>query len=97
MPLTRPSDTITLSAVVAANVRAEMARRGVTAARLAELIDATPYYLSRRIGRHHRPGISMSVEDIERIAYALGITPESLLQRDALAPEQPGPPLQRTG
>lgn len=83
----------TLAAIVAANVRAEMARRGMTAQELAQRIDRTPFYLGRRIGRQQRATIALDVDELERIAGVLGLPPEALLRRPA---DDTGPPQPRS-
>jgi transcriptional regulator with XRE-family HTH domain len=71
--LTRSSDG--LANTVAANVRAELARRRMTARRLAVDIGVTPEWLSRRM----RADVPLSVDDLDRIASALDLPPEALL------------------
>lgn len=79
-------DASSLTSVVAANIRAELARRGMTGSELAAAIDRTPFYVGRRIGRQQRASIAIDVDDLERIASALGVSPEFLLTRTGATP-----------
>ncbi|WP_080512504.1 helix-turn-helix domain-containing protein [Rhodococcus opacus] len=60
---------------VTTNVRAELARRGLTQRDLAQALDITQQAASRRmLGR-----VQFSVEDLGKVADLLGIAPEHLL------------------
>lgn len=64
---------------VAANVRAELGRQNMSRAELARRLDVAEMWLSRRLtGR-----TPITVEDLGRIATALGVPAGSLLPVDA--------------
>ncbi|TKJ24332.1 hypothetical protein A6V29_04865 [Blastococcus sp. CCUG 61487] len=85
-------DASGLASTVAANVRAELARHGMTAQDLATAIGVTPFYLGRRIGRQQRGAIAIDVDELERIAAVLGVTPEYLLRAPSPASPPGAPP-----
>jgi transcriptional regulator with XRE-family HTH domain len=65
-----------LSRTLAGNIRAEIARRGVTQEELATRIGMARSSLSHRLAGR----ISFDVDDLSRIAEALEVEPASLLQ-----------------
>lgn len=67
--------TATLSAQVAEEVRALMARRRVSGRRLAELLDVSPSWVSYRM-----TGVTpIGLDDLQRIAEVLGVDVVDLL------------------
>jgi transcriptional regulator with XRE-family HTH domain len=70
---------MTLTAAVAAEVRAEMGRRRITQAELAAGIGRTQQFVSRRISGD----VAMDTDDIDQIARHLGVSPLGLLQNAA--------------
>jgi transcriptional regulator with XRE-family HTH domain len=64
-----------LNAAVAAEIRAILARRGWKQSQLAERLGVHEMWVSRRL----RGVNAISVDDLERIAAALGIKPANLL------------------
>lgn len=60
---------------IAAEVRAQMARAGLTQADLAHLAHMTPQSLSKKL----RGLTSFTVEELLRISGALGVSPAQLL------------------
>ena len=66
-----------LRSVLAANLRAERARAGLTQEELAELAGVHPTYLSRV----ENSGYNVGVDVIERFAVALKLDPGLLLSR----------------
>ena len=63
--------------VFTANVRARMARLGLTQVELAEILGCTQGHVSHVIsGRISSPGIDL----VDRFARALGTTPDKLLK-----------------
>lgn len=69
----------TSRAVVAGNIRAEMARRNVTQARIATRLGKTQQSVSTKL-RGHRP---ISVDELYEIAAELGVEPAALLAGSA--------------
>ena len=59
---------------VAAEVRAIIARQGISASALAARLNESPMWLSRRT----RGIVPLTVGDLARIAAALGVEPRSL-------------------
>ena len=68
-----------LSERVASEIRAEMARRNISQSTLAAELGKDQAWLSRRLAR--RSGISMSLDDLERIASSLGLDAGQLIER----------------
>ena len=58
-----------------AALRVAMVRRGMDQATLAARSGLTPAYLSRRLNAQY----VMTLHDVERLAEALGMTPERLI------------------
>lgn len=73
--------TITPSAVTGANVRAEMARRGVTQETLARKIGLSQAAVSARL----RGRTPFDVNELTQISAILGVPAASLLPADAKA------------
>jgi transcriptional regulator with XRE-family HTH domain len=69
----------TLESQVAAEIRAHLARRRMQQAELAGLVGEHPSWVSRRLGETRR----ITIDDLERIAQALGIGAVELLPRSA--------------
>lgn len=72
--------TSPLARAVAAEIRAEIARTGVRAVDLADSLEPRQ---SLRWLSDRTAGVRMSIDDVERIAEALGVDPARLLA-DAL-------------
>jgi transcriptional regulator with XRE-family HTH domain len=70
-----PGAVTKLNAAVAAEIRAILARRGWKQSQLAERLGVHEMWVSRRL----RGVNAISVDDLERIAAALGIKPANLL------------------
>lgn len=64
---------------MAAEIRAELARRRMQQAELAVLVKEDPSWVSRILGERRR----ITVDDLERIASALGLGAVDLLPLDA--------------
>lgn len=77
MTFTRTAEARSLGQVVAANVRAEAARAGLTNQQLAERAGVSPWLMSRRL----RGQVPINVDELETLADALGVRPEVLLGR----------------
>ena len=75
-PTANPSQ---LSERVASEIRAEMARRGITQSTLAERLGEHQPWVSRRINPTRRAPIS--VDDLERIARVLDVSADDLVKR----------------
>ena len=75
---------LTLSQRIAAEVRAEMARRGLSARRFALQLGVSNMWVNRRVGMHADQDLTL--EDLERISSALGITWQKLLRDADLLP-----------
>ena len=73
--------TATATATVAANVRAELARRSVTQTQLAAKLGTTQQYVSRRL----TGSVPLDVEDLAAIAGLLNITVAVLIGEAATA------------
>lgn len=69
----------TLESKVAAEIRAHLARRRMQQAELAGLVGEHPSWVSRRLGETRR----ITIDDLERIARALGVGAVDLLPRSA--------------
>ena len=76
--MTQPN---TLAGSVAAEVRAQLARRQLTGAALAASIDRSEMYVSRRI----RGDVPFDLVDLEQIARFLGVAVADLLPAPASA------------
>lgn len=75
-----PSETgQTLSWSVASEIRAEMARQGITQSILADRLTVTQMWVSRRINTDRRTPITL--DDLDRIAGALNLPAASLIER----------------
>jgi len=83
VPLTRSSEG--LSAVVLANIRAELARRRISHRQLAMRLGITPEFLSRRM----RNEVPLGVEELGAIADVLGVSVELLLRRQLVRQSDP--------
>lgn len=97
---------MTLESQVAAEIRARLARRRMQQAELAALVGEHPSWVSRRLSETRR----ITIDDLERIAKALGVGAVDLLPRSARTgtsviqpyleqPESPSPvkPNERSG
>lgn len=75
----------TLSESVASEIRAEMGRKGITQSTLAVELGESQPWLSRRInsGAGRTP---LDVNDLDRIAAALGLSAADLVTRAAAVP-----------
>lgn len=73
MAAKRPKQS--LRELLAANLRAERARRGLTQEDLAALTGLHPTYISRV----EKAGYNIGIDSIERFSIALGLDPEELL------------------
>jgi len=80
-----PSETGRLTVRVAEEIRALMARQQVTGAQLAKRLGVSAAWVSYRIGTCT---VSISLDDLERIADALGVTPGDLLPLDVRQPDR---------
>jgi len=74
--LTRPGISA-VSQALAAEIRAESARRGVSGRELARRMGMTQPKISRRIGMS--ADVELTVEDVAEMAEALGISAEGLI------------------
>lgn len=73
-----PPTSPQLSELVADEIRAEMSRRRITQSILADRLHEHPTWVSRRLtGRR----IPLSLDDVERIAAVLDVSPQSLFDR----------------
>lgn len=70
--MTQPS---TLTDIVAGEVRAQLARRKLTASALADAIGRSEMYVSRRISGN----VAFDLADIEQVARFLGVAVADLL------------------
>ncbi len=70
--MTQPS---TLADSVAAEVRAQLARRQLTGTALAAAIGKSEMYVSRRL----RGGVAFDLEDVEQVARFLGVAVVDLM------------------
>lgn len=68
----------TLSGRVAANIRAELARKSFTQEQLATHLGVSRSSLNQRLGGR----TALDLDEIEKIAKALGIEPARLLSTD---------------
>lgn len=66
-----------LSGHVAAEVRSLLARQGSSIRALADQLDVSHHYLARRLGAART--VALDLDDFEKIAAALGVTPADLL------------------
>lgn len=62
--------------LVAAELRAHLARRRISNRRLARMLGTTPAWIDRRVNGT----TAVSTDDLELIAQALGMTPMDLIQ-----------------
>lgn len=68
--------TTTLGGLVAAELRSTMARRRITGEYVAAQLGKSRAYVSRRLG-----GMTcVDLDDLEAIAEAIGVSPDSLLE-----------------
>lgn len=65
-----PATRTSLNAQVAAEVRAEMGRRGMSNAELARLLGVSEAWTTRRLGK--RADTTLNLVDLQRICAALG-------------------------
>ena len=65
----------TLAEYAAAHLRAEMARREISSIKLAEMLGVSDMWVSRRM----RGKTRITMEDLERLAEALGVPMASFL------------------
>jgi transcriptional regulator with XRE-family HTH domain len=65
--------------LLAAEVRAELARQQVTGRRLARLVGESPAWAARRLAG----ATAIDADDLERIAHAIGVPISSLLMEAA--------------
>lgn len=72
--------TSTATKRVAANIRAEMARRGLTQGEVAARVGMTQQAVSRRLSGR----FGITVDDLERFCAALGLTVEQALDMSPL-------------
>jgi transcriptional regulator with XRE-family HTH domain len=70
-------NTTTTHDRVAANVRAELVRKRISAAELARRMGVSPHLMSRRL----RGDVAFSAPEIDSAAEALGIPVDELLGR----------------
>jgi transcriptional regulator with XRE-family HTH domain len=61
--------------LVAANIRAEVARRALTQQQLADMLGVGQWWISRRLTGN----VPISADDLVRIAAALGVPAATLL------------------
>lgn len=66
---------VTLSQVVAAEIRAEMGRQQKSAREVAEVMGVSDMYLHRRLAGK----VSLTLADLERLAAALGVPATTFL------------------
>lgn len=71
----------TLSARVAANVRAELARAGYSQAKLAQALDTTQQTISRRMSGQ----VAFTIEELGSIANILGVPLIALIGQEVAA------------
>lgn len=69
MTVTVSDRGVSYAEMVAAEVRAMLARRGITQTEMAEILDVTPMYVSRRVRRRNPTPID--VNDLEKFAIVL--------------------------
>lgn len=74
---TAPETATSPSKLIAAEVRAEIARRGLTMRQFALANGLNEMWLNRRCGRNAK--VDMTLEDVSLIAAAIGTTTERLL------------------
>lgn len=67
---------------VAAEIRAQLARRRMSGRALAKQLGETPTWVSRRLAGQ----VPLDVDDIQRIAEVLGLTPMELLVGSPFGP-----------
>jgi hypothetical protein len=78
--------TQSLSASVAAEIRAEMARQGVSQTKLSEVLGRSQAYVSRRLVE--APEVPFHLADLECIAQHLGVPMAHFLPVDAARPRR---------
>ena len=74
-----------LPEAVAAEIRAELARRRLSARRAAARLGWTQAYLSRRLNGD----VPFDVEDIEALAELLGVPPQRFFRRNSSNDDDP--------
>lgn len=80
MPVTHRPDAqshVDLSSVVTANIRAELARRGIRQVVVAEVLGISQSQVSKRFNGH----IDWTLREVDQIAELLGIDPMALIPR----------------
>jgi len=77
MSTSPPEISYSLSEAVAAEIRAEIARRGLRRPAFAASIGVPPHWLTNRLNG----SVSINLEDLDRIAVGLGLNPNELLAR----------------
>lgn len=80
-----PSAGLTLTQMVAAEVRAELARRQITQQQLAAAIGLSQASVSERL----RGKTPFTTEDLEKVSAALGVHPAVLLGGNGPSPSGP--------
>jgi len=70
-----------LSAAAAAEIRAIMARKQISGRKLAKDLGVNAMWVNRRINSRGYRTTALDLNDIERIAGALGVAPTNLLPR----------------
>lgn len=80
MTFSRSSES-SLGRAVAANIRAEAARGGITGQELATRIGVSAWFMSRRL----RGEVAITVDELDAIARALDVPAETLLARSKAA------------
>lgn len=75
-----------LSTTVAAEFRAEMARQRISALKLSTRLGQSDFYVGRRL----RGQVSMSLDDVEAFAQALGVPVDRLLPLSGVTRHLPG-------
>ena len=68
-----------LSESVASEIRAEMGRRGITQSILAERLQLSPLWVSRRLSPGATRRTPLSLDDLDRIAAVLDVPVSALL------------------
>lgn len=78
---TPPGTPSQLSERVASEIRAEMARRGITQSTLADRLGENQAWVSRRIASGLGIKIPLDLNDVERIADVLNLPAGQLVER----------------
>lgn len=81
-----PETTSQLSELVASEIRAEMARRGINQSTLADKVGEHPTWVGRRVNAVTTRRAPITLDDLERIADALDLDPLTIVTRAAAVP-----------